>query len=65
MKRLRGEKISMIFQEPNAALNPIMRIGDQVSESYMFHRKKEMCQKVLLDLNRSNETIVYPLKGAA
>jgi len=62
MKRLRGEKISMIFQEPNAALNPIMRIGDQVSESYMFHRKKEMCQKVLLDLNRSNEKTVYPLK---
>jgi peptide/nickel transport system ATP-binding protein len=63
MKRLRGEKISMIFQEPNAALNPIMRIGDQVAESFMFHRKKEMCQKVLADLDHTNQTPVSPLKA--
>jgi len=46
MQRLRGDKISMIFQEPNAALNPIMSIGDQVAESFMFHRKREMCEKL-------------------
>ena len=43
MRALRGDSISMIFQEPNAALNPIMSIGDQVSESFLFHRKGEMC----------------------
>jgi len=62
MKRLRGEKISMIFQEPNAALNPIMSIGEQVSESFLFHRKKEMCRKILNDLSGSDEKIFYPLK---
>jgi peptide/nickel transport system ATP-binding protein len=40
----------MIFQEPNAALNPIMRIGDQVAESFMFHRQGEMCRKVYKDI---------------
>ncbi len=40
MRALRGDSISMIFQEPNAALNPIMSIGDQVSESFLFHRKE-------------------------
>jgi peptide/nickel transport system ATP-binding protein len=50
MRSLRGDKISMIFQEPNAALNPIMSIGDQLAESYLFHRKAEICQ-YLLDNN--------------
>ncbi len=50
MESLRGDKISMIFQEPNVALNPIMNIGDQVAESFLLHRKEEMCQKILEDL---------------
>ena len=37
----------MIFQEPNAALNPTMSIGEQVSESFLFHQKKEMSAEVL------------------
>ena len=38
MQQLRGNHISMIFQEPNAALNPIMSIGEQVVESYLLHQ---------------------------
>ena len=37
MQRLRGKDISMIFQEPMTALNPVFRIGDQVNEVIMLH----------------------------
>jgi peptide/nickel transport system ATP-binding protein len=59
---LRGDQISMIFQEPNAALNPTMSIGDQVSESFLFHQKKEMCAKILDDLCAPECKVFYPLK---
>ena len=37
MQSLRGNKISMIFQEPMTALNPVFRIGEQVNEVIMLH----------------------------
>ncbi len=37
MQALRGNRISMIFQEPMTALNPVFTIGSQVSESLMLH----------------------------
>lgn len=37
MQTLRGNYISMIFQEPMTALNPVFRIGDQVNEVIMLH----------------------------
>jgi peptide/nickel transport system ATP-binding protein len=64
MRSLRGDSISMIFQEPGAALNPIMSIGDQVSESFLFHRKREMCNKISEDLNAADCRTVYPLRKA-
>ncbi len=62
MERIRGDRISMIFQEPNAALNPTMSIGEQVSESYLFHRQEEMCKKILDDLGASDCRTVFPFK---
>ena len=38
MSRIRGNDISMVFQEPMTALNPTMRIGRQVAESLLIHR---------------------------
>ena len=38
MRKIRGNRISMIFQEPMTSLNPVIRIGDQISEAVRLHR---------------------------
>jgi len=47
MQRIRGEKISMIFQDPMTALNPVLTVGDQIEESLLLHD----------DVGRSKEVI--------
>lgn len=44
MRKIRGNQISVVFQEPMTALNPVLSIGKQVSEPFLIHRnlkKKE------------------------
>ncbi len=39
LELIRGDKISMIFQEPMTSLNPVFTVGDQIAEVYRIHRK--------------------------
>src|SRR5262249_30528507 len=39
MRKIRGNRMSMIFQEPMTSLNPVIRIGDQISEAVRLHRE--------------------------
>lgn len=57
LQKLRGDKISMIFQEPMTSLNPVLKIGLQIAEPLIFHKGMSQAAalneaKNLLDLVR-------------
>jgi peptide/nickel transport system ATP-binding protein len=55
MRKIRGNQISMIFQEPMTSLNPVFKVGDQISETLMIHQmlsKKEAWEKSIELLNQ-------------
>jgi len=52
MRSIRGNKISMVFQEPGAALNPVFTIGDQISEVYLLHRRSELGKRAKEQVDR-------------
>jgi peptide/nickel transport system ATP-binding protein len=60
MRSIRGNEISMIFQEASASLNPVLTIGFQVGESFLFHRKAEMLEKTISQIEAELEAGAPP-----
>jgi peptide/nickel transport system ATP-binding protein/oligopeptide transport system ATP-binding protein len=55
MRDIRGDRISMIFQEPMTSLNPVYTIGDQIAETFFVHKglsKKDSLDQAVEMLRR-------------
>jgi peptide/nickel transport system ATP-binding protein/oligopeptide transport system ATP-binding protein len=74
IRSIRGKEISMIFQEPMTSLNPVFRIGDQMSEVIRLHQKldhsrawakaEEMLERVQIpDARRVAKQFPHQLSG--
>lgn len=46
LRKIRGNKISMIFQDPMTALNPVLTVGDQIIEVVKLHRKVSKAEAI-------------------
>lgn len=54
MCEIRGKEISMIFQDPMNSLNPVIKVGDQLSEVLMYHQKLKHKQAVMKSIEFLN-----------
>jgi peptide/nickel transport system ATP-binding protein len=74
LREFRGKKVAMVYQEPGSALNPSMRIGDQVAEVFLFRhemsrrdaqdRARDMLERVALsDAGRLMRRYPHQLSG--
>ncbi|QXH44879.1 ABC transporter ATP-binding protein [Pseudomonas xanthosomatis] len=55
MQKIRGQRISMIMQDPKYSLNPVVRVGEQIAEAYLAHHKasrQEARERVLTMLEK-------------
>jgi len=60
MRQIRGGEIGMIFQDPLSALNPVMKIKDQISEVIRLHQKRELKDRTK-EVGSGNERNPYIL----
>jgi len=60
MQKIRGKFISMIFQEPTSALNPVFTAGDQIAEVILQHRRAEMAAMVIKRIDAEKAVLAKP-----
>jgi peptide/nickel transport system ATP-binding protein len=47
ISKIRGEKIAMIFQEPFLAMNPVLKVGDQIGEAILLHDRIDIANSII------------------
>ncbi len=52
LQKLRGKSVSMIFQEPMSALNPVFTAGDQIAEVLLLHERSDLAKAVIREIDR-------------
>jgi len=60
LRKIRGNEISMIFQDPMTALNPILRVGDQIAEVILLHEKCSKAEAMIKSLKMLETVGIQP-----
>ncbi|MFQ6125457.1 MAG: ABC transporter ATP-binding protein, partial [Candidatus Heimdallarchaeota archaeon] len=59
LRSIRGKEISMIFQEPSSALNPLFTVGEQIAEVLLQHRKEEFIRNTLETIEKDLQMTTF------
>lgn len=59
LEKIRGAQVSMIFQDPMTALNPVITVGDQIAEAILIHQKVSQDEANKKKLKRCLNWLVY------